>query len=123
MIEPLPLARSDVSPDARAFLLAFLPPFDVSTDLIVQVPACCGDAVSQGQGHARVVGPLPGLQAMRPAVSVAGHWSEAAWRFELDSGSECIADRQANQGSPATVVHDVPSIAGRSECVTPSCGS
>src|SRR5262245_1477389 len=72
-------------------ILACFPPLNVTVGLVIQVPACRGDAVGQGQGHARIVGPLPGLQTVRPAVSVASNQGKAAWGLELDSGPQSIA--------------------------------
>src|SRR5207237_314502 len=72
-----------------------------------QVPACRGDAVRKSQGHARVISPLPGLQAVWPAISIASDGGEAPWGFEFDSCPQRIAHGQTDQCSPATIFHDV----------------
>src|ERR1700722_18869300 len=89
-------------------ILASLPPLDVSVGLVVQVPADRGDAISECQRHAGVVGPLPRLQTMWPAAAIAGDKWEAARIAELDSGSQSISHRQADQGSSAAVIHGSP---------------
>ena len=43
---------------------------------------------------------------MRSAGSIAGDGSKAPWGFELHSGSQCIADRQADQGSSSASFHE-----------------
>jgi hypothetical protein len=64
----------------------------VSASLIVEIPADTGDAVGQGQGHARIVGPSAEGQAVGTATTVAGHLGEGAGRFELDGSTEGIPD-------------------------------
>jgi hypothetical protein len=86
-------------------ILAGFPPLNVTVGLVVQVPTRRGDAVGQGQGHAGVVSPFPGFQAVRPAAAIAGDGDEAAWGLELDGGTQGIANGKADQGSSATVDH------------------
>ena len=128
MIEPLPLARSEGSPEVlaspvftkrlRALRVVmpmskqrplteyspFLPPSDVAAGLVVEIPADAGDAVGQGQGHAGIVGPFAGGQAVRAAATVAGHLGECARRLELDGGTQGIADGEANQCASLPVI-------------------
>ena len=127
MIEPLPLACSDGSPEVRASpvlekrprallrrdadveaaaidrVFALFVPGKIAPRLVVEVPADAGDAVGQGQGHARIVGPLVRGQTVRAAATVAGHLGEAARRLELDGGTEGIADGEAEEGSTLAI--------------------
>jgi hypothetical protein len=47
-------------------ILALGHPGHVPSCLIVEVPATCGDAVSERQCHRRVIGPFAWFEAMRP---------------------------------------------------------
>src|SRR5262249_40207244 len=90
----------------------------------VRVPARRGHAVGQGQRRAGVVGPLPGLQAVRPAAAVAGDGGEAAGAAELHGGPQGVAHGQADQGPSQTVVHRWLRASGRlSEAVPNVCFS
>ena len=86
-------------------IITGLPPLNISVGLVVQVPTRHGDAVGQGQCHARVVRPFPGFETVRAAVSVACNGNETAWGFELDGSSQGIAHSQSDQSSSAAVFH------------------
>jgi hypothetical protein len=94
IIEPLPLARGESSPEVRASPVAAnrrseaavvttnvkgpaghrvhpgLPPREIALGLMVQIPATLSDAVGKRQRHARVVGPLTRGQPVWPAAPV-----------------------------------------------------
>ena len=127
MIEPLPLACSEGSPEVLASPVlakrlqgaaachadveaatvdrvpALLVPGEIAAGLVVEVPADAGDAVGQGQGHAGVVGPFAGGQAVRDRRHGSRSPRESARRLELDGGTEGIADGEAEEGSTLAV--------------------
>src|ERR1041385_6455614 len=59
-------------------ILAGLHPIDVTTCLIVNVPADRSNAVGQSESHAGVVGPLARTQTMRTTTAITSHGSETA---------------------------------------------
>jgi len=84
-------------------VFAFAPPGNITAGLIVEVPADAGDAVGQGQGHARIVGPLSRGQAMRATTLITGHLREAAGYLEFDGRAEGITYSEADEGSALAI--------------------
>jgi hypothetical protein len=64
--------------------------------LIVDVPADLGDAVGQGEGHARIIRPFAWGKAVRPATPAARDCTKCAWPPELVGGTQGVADSKAD---------------------------
>lgn len=78
-------------------VLAVAMPGQVTPSLVAGVEPRVTEAVGQGESHARVVGPLAGVESVRTAGPVTGHRFEAAGAGELDGRPESVANGEAQQ--------------------------
>jgi hypothetical protein len=68
------------------------------------------ETVGQAQRHARIVGPLPGLQSKRPSADDVRDGRSRVAVFKLKGRPECIADGEANETAQAAVEYGFPRV-------------
>ena len=89
---------ADVEALAGAAEVALAKPLRVPTHLVLGVEALPFDqAGRQAQRHRRVIGPLAGFEAERPAADHVGQRLKGPARLELDGRADGVAHRQAEE--------------------------